>query len=73
MAAADRGNGPLTSLSAHVTVGTAEWTGDCGHDFASEEGEAAEEEKHSMSRHPNGTSPDHRSRGSGCGISHIFM
>ena len=34
MAAADRGHGLLISLSAHVTVGAAEWTGNDPHDFA---------------------------------------
>ena len=37
MAAADRGHGLLISLSAHVTVGAAEWTGNDPHDFAFDE------------------------------------
>ena len=41
MAAADRGHGLLISLSAHVTVGAAEWTGNDPHDFAFDE-EAAD-------------------------------
>ena len=45
MAAADRGHGLLISLSAHVTVGAAEWTGNDPHDFAfDEEAMDAEEE-----------------------------
>ena len=36
MTAADRGRGPLTSLSAHVTVGAADWTGNDESDFAFE-------------------------------------
>ena len=50
MAAADRGHGLLISLSAHVTVGAAEWTGNNPHDFAFDEeamevdGEAKPEE-----------------------------
>ena len=47
MAAADRGHGLLISLSAHVTVGAAEWTGNDPHDFAFDEdaADAGEEGK----------------------------
>ncbi len=63
MAAADRGTGPLTSLSAHVTVGATEWTGNNVHDFAFEDVEAADEQKQSASSQLNETPPDHRSTG----------
>ena len=73
MAAADRGNGPLTSLSAHVTVGATEWAGNNIHDFAFEDAKTAEEEKQSAGSQPNGTPPDHRSTGSRCVISQHFQ
>ena len=66
MAAADRGSGPLTSLSAHVTVGAADWSRNDVNDFAFEEVEAAEKEEQSTGSQPNGTPPGHRSTGSRC-------
>lgn len=68
MAAADRGSGPLTSLSAHVTVGAADWSGNNVNDFAFEDVEAAEEEKQCTGSQPDGTPPGHRSTGSRCVI-----
>ena len=61
MAAADRGHGLLISLSAHVTVGAAEWTGNDPHDFAFDEEamdveEVAKPEEASPLRPPSGIS-----------------
>ena len=58
MAAADRGHGLLISLSAHVTVGAAEWTGNDPHDFAfDEEAMDAEEEAKAEDASPLRPSP----------------
>ena len=56
MAAADRGRGVLTSLSAHVTVGAAEWTGNTVGDFAFDE-DAGEREEDQQSRQSTGSQP----------------
>ena len=66
MAATDRGNGPLTSLSAHVTAGAAEWTGNVAHDFAFEEDiKAAEEEEQDAGSQPNSATHEQRQKSSG--------
>ena len=71
MAATDRGNGPLTSLSAHVTAGAAEWTGNVAHDFAFEEDiKAAEEEEQDPGNQPISTPPEQRPKSSGYVTSH---
>jgi hypothetical protein len=57
MAAADRGRGVLTSLSAHVTVGAAEWTGNDAGDFAFDE-DAGEREEDQQSKQSTGSQPN---------------
>ena len=68
MTAADRGNGPLTSLSAHVTAGATEWTGTDLSDFAFEDAEQ-ENEMQTVGSELNGTPPDCQLKGTRCASS----